>query len=123
MKSLKIRSAEKPIKQKVKRNRRRSLKNISKSIRLLGVNAAGLSSKMTTFRKIISDLNPAIFFIEETKFKETGKMRSMNDYIVFEKVRANGTGGGGIAIGCLKDLHPALIREGKDVDGEGMERG
>ena len=38
----------------------------------------------------------------------------MKDYIVFEKVRANGTGGGGVAIGCLKDLHPALIREGKD---------
>ena len=69
---------------------------------------------MTTFRKIISDLNSALFFIEETKFKETGKMKSMNDYIIFEKVRANGTGGGGVAIGCIKDLHPALVREGKD---------
>ena len=38
----------------------------------------------------------------------------MNDYIIFEKVRANGTGGGGVAIGCVKDLHPALVREGKD---------
>ena len=26
-------------------------------------------------------------YIEETKFKETGKIKSMNDYIVFEKLR------------------------------------
>ena len=79
----------------------------------MGVNAAGLNSKMTTFKKIISDLNPTIFFIEETKFKETGKLKALN-YIVFEKVRDNCTGGGGIALGCVKDLHPALVREGKD---------
>ena len=38
----------------------------------------------------------------------------MNYYVVFEKVRENGKGGGGIAIGCLKDLFPALVKEGKD---------
>ena len=36
------------------------------------------------------------------------------DYIVFDKVRENKTGGGGIALGCIKDLHPVLVREGKD---------
>ena len=98
----------------MKRHRRKSSKNVSKKLRLLGVNAAGIKSKMTSFKKIISDLNPTLFFIEETKFKETGKMRDMENYVVFEKVRENGTGGGGIAIGCLKDLYPALVREGKD---------
>ena len=108
---MKIRYARKHIKQRNKRRRKKSAKNIIKTIRLLGVNTAGLNSNKTTFRKIISDLNPALFFIEETKFKDTRKMKSTNDYIIFEKVRAHGSGGWGVAI---KDLHLALVREDKD---------
>ena len=38
---------------KVRRGRRKSAKNISKSLRFLGVNSAGLKSKLNTFRKVL----------------------------------------------------------------------
>ena len=41
---------------KVRRGRRKSTKNISKSLRFLGVNAAGLKSKLNTFKKVLKEL-------------------------------------------------------------------
>ena len=54
-----------------------------------------------------------MFFIEETKFKDVGKIK-LNNYIIFEKVRQNRDGGGGLALGCLKELQPIWVREGDD---------
>ena len=104
---------KKTSKRKIRRGKRKNSKNFIKALRFLGVNAAGINSKKTSFKKVISDLNPSVFFIEETKNKETGKLK-VDNYIVFEKVRDNGGGGGGVAIGCVKDLHPALVRAGGD---------
>ena len=64
-----------------------------------------------TFRKVLNDLKPGVFFIQETKLKDTGKLK-FDDYIVFEKVRQNRDGGGGLALGALKELHPVWMREG-----------
>ena len=46
---------------------RKSSKSFTKSLRLVGVNSAGLKSKLLTFRKVLAKLNPSVFFIEETK--------------------------------------------------------
>ena len=59
---------------KNRRGRRKSAKNLSKPLRFLGVNAAGLRSKLFTFNKIIDELKPSVFFIEETKMKDAGKI-------------------------------------------------
>ena len=50
-----------------------------KSIRFLGVNAAGLKSKMTSFKKVINELNPAVFFLEETKYEDSGRLKIGNN--------------------------------------------
>ena len=58
-----------------RRGRRKTSKNIIKSLRFLGVNAAGLRSKSMTFKKVLNELKPSVFVIEETKFKDTGKLK------------------------------------------------
>ena len=76
------------------------------------MNAAGLKSKLLTFKKVLFELQPSVFFIEETKFKTSGKFKIEN-YDIFELTR-NDREGGGLAIGCLKSLNPVWVREGDD---------
>ena len=82
-------------------------------MRFMGVNASGLGSKLSTFRKVLSDLRPSVFFVEETKFKDEGRLK-VNNYVIFEHVRETRDGGGGIALGCIKELNPVLISKGSD---------
>ena len=78
----------------------------------MGVNCAGLRPKFLTFKKVISELKPSAFFLQETKYKEVGKLKLKN-YIIFEKVR-NDRDGGGLAFGCIPELTPVFVREGED---------
>ena len=52
----------------------------------MGVNSAGLKSKFTTFKKVLSELKPSVFFVQETKYKTEGKLK-IDNYLVFEKLR------------------------------------
>ena len=81
--------------------RRKSHKNFKKHLRFLGVNAAGLRPKLLTFRKIIDELKPSVFFIEETKYKDEGKFKIEN-YVISKNIRKNHDGGGGLALGVYK---------------------
>ena len=38
----------------------------------------------------------------------------MNNFIIFELVRESKDGGGGLALGCVKELRPVLARKGND---------
>ena len=76
------------------------------------VNSGGLRCKLTSFKKVLNDLRPSVFFVKETKFKDVGKLK-FDSYVVFELVRQN-RDGGGLALGCDKDLQPVLVREGDD---------
>ena len=87
-----------------KRGRRKSSKKITKTLKMLGANAAGIKSKMTTLKKIVSEENVNIFFLQETKNRETGQIKLDSDFIIFERVRPIRDGGGGVALGCQKDL-------------------
>ena len=78
----------------------------------MGVNSGGLKSKLPTLKKVLHELEPTIFCIEETKYKEPGKLK-VDGYEVFELLRKDKEGGG-IAIGCKKELHPTWVREGDD---------
>ena len=109
LKSSKVLSTKKKM---VRRGRRKGSKNFVKSLRLLGVNSAGMKSKLFTFRKVLAKLNPSIFFIEESKYRNAGKLK-FDNYIVFELIRQNREGGG-LAIGCAKELQPVWVREGDD---------
>ena len=81
-------------------------------MRLLGVNSAGLRSKLSTFRKILTKLKPSVFFVEESKYKTIGKLKFAN-FVIFELLRKNKEGGG-LALGCAKELQPVWLREGDD---------
>ena len=67
-----------------------------------------MKQKFLTFKKVISELKPSVFFIEESKSKSEGKIK-LDNYVVFEMVR-DSKDGGGLAIGCVKDLNPILVR-------------
>ena len=60
---------------------------------------------MFTFKKVLKDLKPSVFFVEETKPKDVGKIK-VESYVIFEKVRNNGENGGGLAIGCIPEIKP-----------------
>ena len=60
-------------------------------MRFLGVNSAGLRSKLMTFKKVIEELKPSVFFIEETKFKDAGKFK-IDNFVIFELVRKHSNG-------------------------------
>ena len=101
------------IKTKHRRARRNNAKSFSKQIRFLEVNAAGLRFKFFTFKKVLKELQPSVFFIEETKLKDAGRIK-LKDYVIFEKPRTNNICGGGIAIGCIKELNPVWVNEGQN---------
>ena len=58
---------------------------------------------------MLSDLKPSVFFIEETKYKDVGKLK-FDNYVVFEFVRKSRDGGGGLALGCVSELKPVWLR-------------
>jgi hypothetical protein len=108
---MKIRKLMKP---KLRRGKRKSAKRFKKSLRFMGVNAAGLKSKLSSFKKVLTDLRPSVFLVEETKYKEAGHLKVGDDFIIYELVRKSENGGGGLALGCLKDLNPCWVSEGND---------
>ena len=109
-------------KNKKKKKNRRVVKRKYKSskvnseLTLMGVNAAGLSSKLHSLDKVLSDTNPGVFFIEETKMRNVGKIRIENasKYQIFERPRKNGRWGGGLALGVHHDLNPVWVGEGEN---------
>ena len=94
---------------------KRKNKQINSELRLVGINSAGLSSKLASFDKMLKDLQPGIFFVEETKLKRQGKIKTEHSekYVIFELVRKE-KGGGGLVIGVVKELNPTWISEGDD---------
>ena len=99
---------------KTRRGRRKGNKNknISKSLRLVGVYCAGLSNKLFTFKKMVAELKPSVFYFEETKYKEEGKLK-LDNFVIFELVMESKEGGG-LALGCVKELNPVLVRKGDE---------
>ena len=78
----------------------------------MGVNASGLQSKLLTLKKVLVELQPAVIFIEETKYRSEGKFK-LENYEIFELTRKNREGGG-LALGCLKNLNPVWVRDGDE---------
>ena len=94
--------------------RKNKTKRFEKKFKLVGVNAAGISSKLDSLNFLLKEVQPTVFFIEETKYRDSGKLKIEN-YHIFELVRQSKDGGGGLALGCLKELQPVWMREGDDL--------
>ena len=102
-------------KKRTVRGKRNCLRKYEQSLRFLGVNTAGLKSKFTSFKKVIMELRPCVFFAQETKFREEGNIKLGDEYIVYELLRKNEKGGGGLALGCQQNLNPCLVSEGNEM--------
>ena len=108
-----------PNQQKAKSKNRRvegriNKKSKTENLRLVGVNAAGIKSKMISFEKVLSDLKPGVVFLQETKSKQQGNIvKSSSIYESYELIRKSKSGGG-LFIGVAKELNPAWLAEGND---------
>ena len=51
--------------------------------------------------------------MKNQNIKIAGKLE-LENYLIFELVRKNQDGGGGLALGCEKSLKPAWVREGEE---------
>ena len=106
-------------KHKARKNRRSLRRNKKKKYKhelvFVGVNAAGISSKLASFDDLLKTLCPSVWFMQETKMSQGGKIKTENSqkYEIFELVRETKSGGG-LAIGALQDVDPVLISEGDD---------
>ena len=74
-------------------------------------------SKMESFDKLLSDENPTIFCIQETKLKRPNqnKTETLKNYTSYELHRKS-SNGGGLCIGVHKDLRSVWIAQGDEVE-------
>ena len=100
---------------KRKRGIKRNNKSRNQILKIFGINAAGIKSKIKSFDNVLSRLKPHIWAIQETKLKphETIKCGALDEYQVFTSSRQKSQGGG-VALGVHKMLESTLIREGDD---------
>ena len=87
--------------------------NVKNSLKIVGANANGISSKLQSLSYIVTSLDPSIICLQETKVRNAGKVK-INNYSVFELVRKN-SAGGGLATIIKNDLEPVWISEGDDT--------
>ena len=105
-------------KSKGKRNRRKERKRKKMSmniLKIIGVNCAGLMSKINSFEKLLKDEHPSIFCLQETKLKKPNQIKteSAKNFTMYELNRKN-SNGGGLCIGVYKDLKSVWVAQGDD---------
>ena len=96
-----------------RRGNRKSCGIYSKKFVWIGNNIAGAKSKWASVKRWIKMKAPAILSLQETKFQVVGK-HNLDGYIAYKHLRTEKTAGGGIFMAILKNLQPALVRDGGD---------
>ena len=98
-----------------KRCQKRNTITKSKTLKIFGINAAGIKSKTDSFNEILSRVKPEIWMMEETKLRDNEKIKcdNLKDYQVFYKSRQESQGGG-LAIGVSKILESTFVNEGDE---------
>ena len=86
-----------------KRGLKRNKKITHNILKIFGINAAGIKSKLKSFDDVISRLKPHIWMIEETKLKPHEQLKggSLDEFQVYYLSRQKSQGGG-IALGINK---------------------
>ena len=97
---------------KTRRGKRKAAKVVTKNLIFAGVNPAGARAKWNTWRKVIRQSQAMVWTMQETQCTQLNSLKMDDlDFVVYEKVRDNKSGGG-VAIAAKKDLNPILIFEG-----------
>ena len=89
------------------------LNDKNKSLIIVGNNVAGLKGKKDSLENLIESLKAGIIMLQETKLYREGKFQ-LQDFIIFEKHRNHG-GGGGLLTASHVNLNPVLY-EDEDSD-------
>ena len=84
----------------------------SQVLKLFGINAAGIKSKVNSFNEVLSVLKPQIWMVEETKLKPNEKIKceALKKFQVFYLSQQESQGGG-LALGVDKMFHSTFINE------------
>ena len=83
----------------------------------MGVNAAGLASKLDTFDHAVKSLQAKLFFVQEVKQRSVGNIKTdcLSNYQLFELARTKQrVSGGGLMIGVDNNLQALQVRQGDD---------
>ena len=109
---MKTNKVTKYMRNKCKRGKRNSVKCVEKDLIFGGLNPDGAMSKLTTIRKAIRDLGVSVWMMQETKLSQPGKL-NFDGFVTYEHLRSEKEGGG-LSLSALKELKPALVRDGGD---------
>ena len=60
---------------------------------IIGNNTAGLNGKVDSLKRIIEVFQPAVIMLQEVKTRKIGTIK-LKEFIIFEKIRENNSGGG-----------------------------
>ena len=98
-----------------KRSIKRNKKIKFKTLKVFGINAAGIKSKLESFNEVLSTLKPQIWMLQETKLKPHEQINcgALDNFQVFYLSRQKSQGGG-LAVGVSKMLESTLLSEGDD---------
>ena len=83
----------------------------------MGINAAGLASKLHSFDFALKSTKAKIFLVQEVKQQNKGNIKTeyLRNYQLFELVRKEQRiAGGGLMIGVDRDYKALQVREGDD---------
>ena len=80
------------------------------NLSIIGNNAAGLTGKLDSLKRLIQVFNPAVILLQETKYKTKRKLK-LDGFEIFEQLRENNEGGGLMSI-IHKNLSPIQIPDG-----------
>ena len=83
----------------------------------MGINAAGLASKLATFDHALKSTKANIFFVQEVKQQNVGNISTeyLKNFQLFELVRKEQrVSGGSLMIGVNKELKALQVRQGDD---------
>ena len=94
--------------------KKNELKSSSK-VSILSCNAASIRNKLLSLEKIVNDLHLSMFCLQETHEVKMGSIKFVGseNFQIYEKIRIN-KGGGGLAVGILKEFNPTWMRDGGD---------
>ena len=93
---------------KLKRRKQGKGKMKEISLNIFSANAAGLKSRMKSFKHEIKALDISIFSLQETHFQKKGLIK-VEGFEIFESIRKKKDGG--TVVGVHKSLKPMLISE------------
>ena len=80
------------------------------SLNIFSANCASLKNgKLASLNAEVNSTEANIITLQETHYKEKGKIKLNKDFVVFEGIRVKK--GGGTAIAIHEDLKPKLIEE------------